>query len=241
MKFMKKGNQVALYLQRSSGFHFFGRFDFYGKDSDENWQANYNWETLADCPDIPPIEPIHNFINYYQVRYRWFFQQTMFANAEPKDPSASPPNDHDDNSSGSKVRCDTWKPLDELLNYLLRNTSADQSIACDDDVFFVCKGHDPFPKDFREFYDRVAPRIYVDDNNVASLYREEYLPAGRRDDNPLSSSPPIAQYLKTPTIGLDIMTIFSPRDPPLKHSPIFCFTELINIQTSRVTGGNTLL
>ncbi|KAI0782804.1 hypothetical protein C8Q75DRAFT_811391 [Abortiporus biennis] len=117
------------------------------------------------------------FLNYFKLRKRGFLPEKIIANAESKKPPHSPPeeDDHrglrsetsrsgDTPSDRSTSYSDRWKPLDELLMYLLRYSDAEIAIACDDDVFKLCEGVG-WPDNFYAFYEQLRPRIYVDNDN----------------------------------------------------------------------------
>ncbi|KAI0789371.1 hypothetical protein C8Q75DRAFT_157582 [Abortiporus biennis] len=208
LKFLKQENQVVRFRIHYIGISpssFFGNHDIYDQ---ENCNGERHIEAETDDEGefkSFPRGPMYIFINYYQVRYRCYVP-TIFANAEPKDPSLPP---HDGDNAG-ELKFQTWKPLDELLNHLLRKSTADMAIACDDDVFTICKGP-PWPKDFQEFYERVSPRIYVDDHNVVSLYREEYLPDGHQERTAATTPLVESAFIKT-TFNLDVTTISALRE-----------------------------
>ncbi|KAL4245168.1 hypothetical protein ABKN59_009889 [Abortiporus biennis] len=155
------------------------------------------------------------FLNYYKLRRRMFLPEKIVANGESEGRPPSPP---PDGKSGSplKVRSDSWTPLDELLVYLLRHSNADVAIACDDDVFMLCEGHG-WPDDFEEFYETLLPRIYVDDDNVAVVYRKEYLPDSSSSTS-LAASHPTTFNTSHPT-NIDS---FRPSQPIHQriHSPL---------------------
>ncbi|KAL4252416.1 hypothetical protein ABKN59_004879 [Abortiporus biennis] len=90
-------------------------------------------------------------------------------------------------------------------DYILRHSDVDLAIACDEDVYEVCEGH-PWPADFREFYERVSPRIHVDEDRAATLYREEYLPYSvPRRDSAVGDVKHSNLFLKSNTIDYDIL------------------------------------
>ncbi|KAL4254663.1 hypothetical protein ABKN59_004407 [Abortiporus biennis] len=141
-------------------------------EEDPEWIAR-QVELLRNPPILEnTIRDQTIFLNYYKIRRRAFLPEKVVAHAEPHDPSP----DRDDTAEVAEDRTesDTWVPLDELLLYILRNSEAKLAIACDEDVFFVCADHE-WPDNFREFFERVSPRIYVDDDNVATVYRDEYI------------------------------------------------------------------
>ncbi|KAI0782806.1 hypothetical protein C8Q75DRAFT_811393 [Abortiporus biennis] len=123
-------------------------------------------------PTIPTLRDQCIFLSYFKLRRRSFLPAKIVANSDPQDPSRH----HDKNSELAGVtESESWKPLDALLDYLLKKADASSAIACDDDVFFLCKAY-AWPDDYELFLDRIKPPIIVHEDGVATIYREEYLP-----------------------------------------------------------------
>ncbi|KAL4245182.1 hypothetical protein ABKN59_009891 [Abortiporus biennis] len=138
------------------------------EDGDDGSDATLDRPLYADEEDAP-INMVRDqtiFLKYYKLRRRLFFPEKIVAHGEPKDPPLPP--DHNPNAPPLIPRSDSWEPLDQLLIYLLRHSSADIAIACDDDVYLTCEGHE-WPNNFENFYEVTRPRIFVDDDNGGFL------------------------------------------------------------------------
>ncbi|KAI0795104.1 hypothetical protein C8Q75DRAFT_803940 [Abortiporus biennis] len=143
--------------------------------------------TLYPYPEVPTLRDQTIFLSFYKLKRRGILPEKIVAYAEDQDGPPPPPPDErnvcpassTNDLCGHNLKGDLgvskWKPLDELLSYLLRHSDAALAIACDEDVYAVCKGH-PWPDDFKECYEQISPPVYVDEDKVATLYRDEYLP-----------------------------------------------------------------
>ncbi|KAI0795102.1 hypothetical protein C8Q75DRAFT_748924 [Abortiporus biennis] len=196
--------------------------------------------TLYPYPEVPTLRDQTIFLSFYKLKRRGILPEKIVAYAEDTDlPPQSPPDEGKTipaipsndpcGSDNQDLHISKWKPLDELLDYLLRHSNAALAIACDEDVYAVCEGH-PWPDDFKEFYEQISPPVYVDEDKVATLYRDEYLPgAVQQKDNLMS---PASES-----------SVFTPSTPLHDASPhaidpciMFC---LQNILLSRISLSRT--
>ncbi|CAL1713954.1 unnamed protein product [Somion occarium] len=139
----------------------------------------------ADTSNFSTREPRRDclFLSYYKMKPRMLIiPKRVVAEGEPQDPRGN--TDNDASGSGLSTQSSqprrrssaaTFRPLDDLLTYILENSDADYAIASDADVYRLVSGH-AWPEDFPSFYKNLAPRLYVDDRKLGTLWIPEYLP-----------------------------------------------------------------
>ncbi|KAL4252406.1 hypothetical protein ABKN59_004873 [Abortiporus biennis] len=207
--------------------------------------------TLYPYPEVPTLRDQTIFLSFYKLKRRGILPEKIVAYAEDTDlPPKSPPDEgksvpafpSNDSCSLNKedVHISKWKPLDELLNYLLRHSNAALAIACDEDVYAVCEGH-RWPDDFQEFYERVCPPVYVDEDKVATLYRDEYLPEAVQQKGTCNLSASIMSRASE-------SSVFTPSTPLHDASPhaidpciMFCLHNILLSQVSLSRTSHSLM
>ncbi|EMD32764.1 hypothetical protein CERSUDRAFT_77143 [Gelatoporia subvermispora B] len=153
-------------------------------------------DTSISNPDCPPqgcqCDSDLNqciFLHYYKVKRRRFLPRKLEARAGPHTlPPDSPPSDHtevainfddDDETSVIVVNEDEDEqavvgteqfrdPVDDILTYILSNSSANIAMASDADAFAFCTKHQ-LPQDFLESLQGHRPPIDVDPSGVGTL------------------------------------------------------------------------